>query len=69
MKVKTVGKNSVQITMTLQQLETLQAALDSVSDLVGHGGGGYDDVPKLERALSHAIRKNNFDQLVKASKK
>lgn len=58
MKVEFKGKVVV-ITMTVNQLSTLQAALDSCAEAHAYRvtGSTYADVPKVEAALCKAIHR------------
>lgn len=59
MKAKRIGKKSVQITMTLTQLDSVFAALDSCSDC--GTSGIYSDIPKTDNALLKATRKAGIE--------
>jgi hypothetical protein len=50
MRVKMIGKQTVEIRMTQKQLDALLAALDSVTSY-GDADGSYADVFKVRRIL------------------
>ncbi len=60
MKANRVGKNSVEIRMSLSQLNSILAAIDSCCETHAHTENNvYADVPVLSEALSKAIHQMN----------
>jgi hypothetical protein len=59
-KVEFKGSKTVVVTMTVNQLSTLQAALDSCCEAHAYRvtGSTYADVPKVEAALCKAIHRS-----------
>lgn len=54
MKIEYKGKQTVIVTMTRKQLAAIEAAIDSVTSIGEHSTSGYDDVFRVEEALSQA---------------
>lgn len=66
MTAKLIGKESIQINMTLKQLESIFAALDSCADVAEHTQSKiYNNIGKTERALQTARYKAQSKQLIK----